>query len=206
MSAKQHKLPKNWPSNLQFISSLDISKDLSKYLEIASGICRFSPKDIAAMERISISKFYGFSSSKQLSVSPTALNSVKIESLADKPSHPASPYFGLFATKNLSPGQLIIPYYGKVTTSENASETSDYCLRLNCLAVDADSSGNEGRYVNDYRGILDKPNAEFKEFINTDYNRVEMGIFVISSKLHGGIKKKQEICVSYGKGFWSARK
>ncbi|OLY79246.1 hypothetical protein AYI68_g6689 [Smittium mucronatum] len=205
MGDKNQKTPKNWPNDVKFVSDLQFSGDLSKNLQVGNPNCSFGKRDIELMQKISVSKIYGLNSTQHIYRNPTALKTVRIDSLADFPNHPASPYYGLFATKNLLSGQLIIPYYGLVTKNQDAFEESDYCLRLNNLAVDANSIGNEGRFVNDYRGILDKPNAEFKEFINIDLNRIEMGIFVISNKSKEGIKKKQEICVSYGKGFWSAR-
>jgi len=66
--------------------------------------------------------------------------------------------------------------------------------------VDASVMGNEARFVNDYRGIRDKPNAVFVE------NRTPQGelrISIWSSK--DPIKKGDEILVSYGKSWWRSR-
>lgn len=93
---------------------------------------------------------------------------------------PACGQAGLFATRDLAPGTLILPYLGEVhigtapfgctaaTTSTSASTDdptngeaydyakSDYDLWLDReadLAVDAARAGNEARFVNDYRGV-----------------------------------------------------
>lgn len=90
--------------------------------------------------------------------------------------------------------------------------------------------GNEARFINDYRGVADRPNAEFKEVWNERRKErgmvsqptadqlsfsvtvtyvVSQGVWVLPEGKSGkgkGIKKGQEILVSYGRGFWGARK
>lgn len=111
---------------------------------------------------------------------------------------------------------------------------SDYDLSLDRemgLAIDADKMGNEGRFVNDYRGVRDRPNAEFRDVLvkMTGMGKgrgVErgVGVFVKMAKVgkgkgfgrggrgggggggEEGIKKGEEILVSYGRGFWSSRR
>lgn len=60
--------------------------------------------------------------------------------------------------------------------------------------------GNEARFINDYRGIAEKPNAVFLDS-RTAAGELRMGIW--SGK--GVIKKGDEILVSYGKAWWQAR-
>lgn len=128
------------------------------------------------------------------------------------PSHPANGQSGLFAAKDLPPGSFILPYIGEVHGQAAAHEASDYDLSLDRdieLAVDAARSGNEARFVNDYRGVpgVERPNAEFRE--GWDGKERAMGVWVLPAGKAGkgkGIKKGEEILVSYGRGFWGARK
>lgn len=77
------------------------------------------------------------------------------------------------------------------------------------IGIDADMWGNEARFINDYRGIAERPNAEFREVWDERRKERGMGVFVLpegKSKQGKGIKKGEEILVSYGRGFWGARK
>lgn len=119
------------------------------------------------------------------------------------------------ASKPLSPGSHILDYLGHYheILPEDTDETSDYDLVLardvgatgRGVAIDARYAGNEARMINDYRGVAVKPNAEFRE---RDDSGV-MGVFVVVNngvKGFKGIKKGEEILVSYGRSFWSERK
>ncbi|RMD40560.1 hypothetical protein DV735_g4570, partial [Chaetothyriales sp. CBS 134920] len=91
--------------------------------------------------------------------------------------------------------------------------------------------GNEARFINDYRGVADRPNAEFRDVIvlhnggnkggSGKKKERGVGVFVkkaskskASKRKQGskredddvGIRKGEEILVSYGRGFWSARR
>lgn len=77
------------------------------------------------------------------------------------------------------------------------------------LYLDSRYWGNESRFVNDYRGIAQKPNVEFRSFIQNDSastsdesqeddkQRFQMGLF--STRL---IRKGQELVINYGKSYW----
>jgi len=106
--------------------------------------------------------------------------------------------FGLFAAKNIPSRTYLLDYLGEVHCDDRPS--SDYDLSLYrsldglvSVGVDASAMGNEGRFVNDYRGIRAKPNAQFEE------RRIENGELRMSiwtgSKV---IKKGEEILVSVG--------
>lgn len=60
--------------------------------------------------------------------------------------------------------------------------------------------GNEARFVNDYRGIANKPNALFIE-VKTTTGEMRMSVWSGSEP----IPKGKEILVSYGKAWWRAR-
>ncbi|KAI0477182.1 hypothetical protein GGR56DRAFT_393242 [Xylariaceae sp. FL0804] len=141
----------------------------------------------------------------------------------DSPSHPAKGQFGLLASRQLPPGSLILPYYGVVhsslpphaSTHGSTHEKSDYDLWLDRdagLALDAEKAGNEARFINDYRGIAERPNAEFRECWDTRTRERCMAVFVLPAgknagkKATSGIAKGEEVLVSYGKGFWGKRR
>jgi len=84
--------------------------------------------------------------------------------------------------------------------------SSDYDLSLyRCqngvsVGIDASMMGNEARFINDYRGIRTRPNAIFVER-RTTKGELRMSIWSSAE----GIKKGEEIVVSYGKAWWRAR-
>lgn len=138
--------------------------------------------------------------------------------------HPAHGQRGLFAAEDLEPDRFVCLYLGHVHNN-SLSDTdphSDYDLCFDRdvdLSVDAAKSGNQSRCANDYRGIAERPNAEFRDcFIKvpcikraggTRWER-RVGIFVLSAGKAGkrkhGIKGGEEILISYGKQFWESRK
>lgn len=130
----------------------------------------------------------------------------------NEPPHPAHGQNGLFTTKRIPSGTMIIPYLGMIHGQSEKHSESDYDLSLVRLgsvhpqnptpgiavelAIDADKMGNAARMVNDYRGTGRKANAEF---------RAVNGRMELWSLSTGAIAKGDEILVSYGKGFWQAR-
>ncbi|KAK0967748.1 hypothetical protein LTR54_018258 [Friedmanniomyces endolithicus] len=96
---------------------------------------------------------------------PTPL--LEIRTIKDE-KHSAAGQRGLFATQHLGPDSFICLYLGHVHTNTMSDEDahSDCDLSLDHdigLNVDAARSGNESRYTNDYRGIAERPNAEFRD-------------------------------------------
>ncbi|KAI8589588.1 hypothetical protein BDZ88DRAFT_417357 [Geranomyces variabilis] len=120
------------------------------------------------------------------------------------PSHPAFGQCGLFASTCLPARSHVLDYVGQVRLAADASETSDYILsfdRVTALSLDAEFAGGEGRFCNDYRGVCDKANVEFDPYRDSKTGQVKMGIWVLAKD----IKKGDELCVSYGKGWWRER-
>ncbi|WVR07025.1 hypothetical protein IAU60_004064 [Kwoniella sp. DSM 27419] len=142
--------------------------------------------------------------------------------------HPANGQLGLFAKGKIKGEQLILPYLGVLHatfTVEGEDEPikdehsdSDYdlsLLRLSssdprnpftgkhvAIGVDASRAGNAGRFVNDYRGVKESgPNAEFR-IGKGEHGELRMEIW----SLKVGVGKGEEILVSYGKGWWGARR
>ncbi|KAJ4134593.1 hypothetical protein BFJ70_g14710 [Fusarium oxysporum] len=141
----------------------------------------------------------------------TPCNLVKIQPISE-PSHPANGQSGLFAAQNLAPGSFILAYLGRVHSGSASSTESDYDLWLDReldAAVDAANEGNEGRFVNDFRGVGERANAEFRTVWCERWGELCVGVWVLGGgkkKKGVGIKKGEEILVSYGKGFWGERK
>ncbi|CAG8778257.1 16739_t:CDS:2, partial [Acaulospora colombiana] len=87
--------------------------------------------------------------------------------------HPANGQGGLFASRKIPPNTFMLFYIGEVHAETR--ETSDYDLSLLKtttddgsivhVGIDAQSMGNEARFINDYRGIKERPNAVFKEVV-----------------------------------------
>ena len=143
--------PKNWPSSIQYVTSLRYSDALS-------------PTQFSTLRTQSVASI-----PKPPTQYPNPL--VKITSITDA-RHPACGQAGLFAVKDLKPDRFVIEYFGTVHATADADQAdgtikqadphaaSDYDLsldRYSGLAIDAAIYGNEARFINDYRGIRDRP-------------------------------------------------
>jgi len=131
---------------------------------------------------------------------PKRHKKVSICKIAD-PGHPAYGQHGLFATANLPPRSHILDYRGFCTLCGDESSTSDYTLRMGDLTVDAAQMGTEARYINDFRGTgAPRANAAFEER-RDEAGRCVMGVWAGDR----GVRKGEEVLLSYGKGFWTQR-
>ncbi|KAG9247193.1 SET domain-containing protein [Calycina marina] len=193
-----HGLPKNWPSHTPYLTTQSFSPTLDQ--AVAASL-RTRPKDA---QDITAAK------------GPCAL--VKITPIST-PTHPACGQAGLFAVRDLKPGTFILQYLGVVHAPSTAAPEkrdlhaeSNYDLSLDRelgACIDADAMGNEARFINDYRGIGNRPNAEFKEIWDPRKRERGMGVWVLGEGKSGkgkAIRKGEEILVSYGRGFWDGRK
>lgn len=200
MGGQNKAIPRNWPENLPYLTAPAYSPSLAKTQLQA---IRSKPSSTSEVREIGPDWKPG----------PCSL--VKITPIADT-QHPAHGQAGLFATRHLAPGSLILPYLGEVHAADSeAHVSSDYDLWLDRdggVAVDASRMGNEARFVNDYRGVpgAAKPNAEFCEVWDGRRSEKGMAVFVLpaakKNRAKGsGIAKGHEILISYGKGFWGQR-
>ncbi len=222
-------LPKNWPSSIPYLSKPTCSERLTKGQLTA---LRTQPKDVpevpastplspcAAVRITLITSVYSF------------FPYIRSDAPSDT-KHPACGQRGLFATKDLPPGSFILCYIGELHSSVSDADKaeygeSDYDLTVDReadIAVDAREMGNEARFINDFRRVPAAPgaetkkgkegqavaNAEFREMWDGRPGRGErcMGVFVLcegNKRKSQGVKKGEEILVSYGRGFWDARK
>ncbi|KAJ2898576.1 SET domain-containing protein [Zalerion maritima] len=198
--------PKNWPSSLPYLKVPRYSKNLTpEQLQLV----RQQPR-AGTVHVIPANEPRG----------PTSV--AKITPIVN-PSHPANGQAGLLAARDLKPGQLIVQYIGELHSSCSAEDVaehsqSDYDLWIDRdagVAVDASRAGCEARFVNDFRGVADRPNAEFREVWDAARKERGIAVFVLPERkgtkarsgpqTKSGIKKGSEILVSYGKGFWGGR-
>ncbi|OIW24830.1 hypothetical protein CONLIGDRAFT_690466 [Coniochaeta ligniaria NRRL 30616] len=201
-------LPKNWPPPLPYLQTPSYSPSLTPSHLTALRTPPPPPEDPLP--------------SLPLPRGPSPL--VRITPITD-PLHPAHRQSGLFATRDLRPGELIVPYLGLIHSGAAADAKSDYDLwldRAGDVAVDAAAMGNEARFVNDYRGVPDgaektkkkrRPNAEFRDVWWEDLGERGMAVFVLPAGKRAvgrartvGVGRGEEILVSYGKGFWGGRR
>ena len=202
-SRSPHAVPRNWPPSIRYLTRPVYSQVILE--AIAAGAP--SPAHATAVDPPVI----------RLPLQPSSTVAIHPITRVD---HPAFEQHGLFARVALAPSSLVVPYLGYVHGENDRDENSDYDLSLDrekCVGVDARSMGNEARMVNDYRGVAHEPNAEFRELVYVKngvkgqvVNERGIGVFVraMSKKQKGwvGIKKGEEILVSYGRSFWKERK
>jgi len=172
--------PKHWPTHVQHLTV---------------------PKFHSSVSADAISYLKGGSSTR--SSLPPAPPSLGVIRPITHPSHPAHGQHGLFAASKIPPQTLIVEYIGEVHSDDRPTSDYDislYRFRHESVGVDATVMGNEARFVNDYRGIRPKPNAQFLDRW-TAGGDLRMCIWSLS----GGIRKGDEIVVSYGKAWWAAR-
>ncbi|CAK4032218.1 hypothetical protein B0A54_05901 [Lecanosticta acicola] len=212
-SSNAQRIPENWPSEITFLRDHTYTPNV-----LSSDL----------VEKLSRAPSSDHDSWIKLPPTSPALISpnpqIFIETITAPPTHPAMGQRGLFAAQHLPPDTCILLYLGLVHTN-SLSDTdphSDYDLNLDRelgLSVDAATCGNESRCANDYRGIAERPNAEFSDcFVQVPSSKRAEGvrwerrvaISVLSAGKAGlrkaGIKAGEEILVSYGKGFWEGRK
>lgn len=169
--------PKNWPASLPYLTHPSHSPHLAKEQLQALKV----RGDIDDGASIPASLPFGPSAAVKITPITTA-------------HHPACGQAGLFAARALAPGSLVVPYVGVVHSGVAAHEGSDYDLWLDRdadIAVDAAAAGNEARFVNDYRGVRERPNAEFREAWDPRRGERTMAVFVLPApKKNPGNKKK----------------
>ena len=184
--------PKGWPDQITFLAKPTYSNLMDPYI-----IQKLHSKPAGAKVHPHVS-------------GPCAAVNIR---LILSSGHPAYQQRGLFASRDLAPGSLILPYIGFVHGPQDTDHESTYDLSLDRelgVGVDATTMGNEARFINDYRGISSSgPNAEFKEVwveVGKENTERRMAVYVLhagkSGRRSSGIKKGEEILVSYGKGFW----
>ncbi|KAJ3175929.1 hypothetical protein HDU87_005593 [Geranomyces variabilis] len=191
--------PKNWPAGVKFLATNHWSDSIP--LEL---LAFYVPKQWPPPPQSPASAATPPPTHTPFPVKEaTKERRVSVKKITD-PSHPAFGQCGLFAATALAARTHILDYVGQVRLAADASETSDYILsfdRVTGLSLDAEFAGGEGRFCNDFRGVCAKANVEFDPYRDSKTGQVKMGIWVLAKD----IKKGDELCVSYGKGWWRER-
>lgn len=181
--SKKLQPPCNWPEGVLYINQLLWSKliptELKNNYKPPLG---FSAPDQFIAQHVNV-----------LDVIPDPKQSrrnVRIRKI-DDPNHPCFGAYGLFAAQVLQPKSHVIDYLGVVEYRETYNQKSDYVLRFGPdLSIDAEKMGNEGRFCNDYRGIGQKPNVCFLNYMDQRTKEIKVGVFVIGKEK---IKKGEEL-------------
>ncbi|KAJ7655163.1 SET domain protein [Mycena polygramma] len=173
---------KSWPPDIRYISTCSYHSSVSQ------------------STRVLLTR--GDAASEAAPTGTTNNGNLVVIRRISEPSHPAFGQVGLYAARKIQAKTRIVDYIGEIHCDERPESDYDLSLDRNLnVGIDASKMGNEGRFVNDYRGIpgQDKPNAIFVDIRRPSG---ELGIVIESSRT---IKKGEEILVSYGKAWWQAR-
>ncbi|KAJ3296485.1 hypothetical protein HDU79_006510 [Rhizoclosmatium sp. JEL0117] len=227
------RIPRFWPKDVQFIIDYTLSEDLNL-------------SSLPPVSQDQITKH----NLQLLNPKPYAAPHAHIQPITD-PKHPAHGQNGLFASRDLGNNTHIVDYVGQVISADSPQiKTSDYVLDFGgggegCvilrddgtedrLSIDGGAMGNEGRMVNDFRGVplvvdyskksyaagkkkgsdnpafamwanKSKPNVEFRSYVNrSEEGNGEMRMGLFVC-VPEGVKAGRELLISYGKGYWKAR-
>jgi hypothetical protein len=125
------------------------------------------------------------------------INGIEIKIITD-PSHIVCGERGVFAEKEFKVGDIIGQYTGKIVTSDAfgkyvASLKTDDDL----LGVDAENTGNEMRFINDYRNIKPEPNCQLS---HTSVDGKPIVLVCVVKQ----INENDELLLNYGEGYWKS--
>ncbi len=188
-SHHHHKQQELWPANVTFSNNYDWEPSVSTDVKE-----KYCPSNKIRQRANCFSR------------------NVYFKRITDK-DHPAYGEFGLYcALAHAKPGQWLLDYVGRVTPGEDQNKESDYVSDFgehSELACDADVLGNEARFLNDFRNTGRYPNVEFN-FRRDKHGEFRQGVYVkqvkeAKEKGFDGIKKDEELLVSYGKSYWRSR-
>ena len=171
----------DWPSTVEFSNNYRWSNDIPKSIKD-----QYTPSNNNIRQR-----------ANRLS------NRVYFKKITD-PNHPAHGQFGLYcALDHAKPGSWLLDYVGHISLGEDQDKTSDYVSDFgekSELACDANTYGNEARFLNDYRNTGSYPNVEFNK--RRDANgELRQGVFVredTDSRVKpgfDGVRKDEELLV-----------
>eukprot|EP01120_Amphizonella_sp_Union-15-10_P008317 TRINITY_DN2978_c0_g1_i4.p1 TRINITY_DN2978_c0_g1~~TRINITY_DN2978_c0_g1_i4.p1 ORF type:complete len:334 (-),score=44.30 TRINITY_DN2978_c0_g1_i4:66-1067(-) len=117
-------------------------------------------------------------------------------------NHPCNGERGLFAAKDLDEGIFLGEYTGTVSWDQKTVNYSLYAMdfthegsKEGFIKLDADRTGNELRFINDFHGISTSPNTLFRKV----WVEQEMKVLSVVTE---PIKKGQEFTVDYGEQYW----
>eukprot|EP01012_Entosiphon_sulcatum_P065183 TRINITY_DN94062_c0_g1_i1.p1 TRINITY_DN94062_c0_g1~~TRINITY_DN94062_c0_g1_i1.p1 ORF type:complete len:384 (+),score=44.85 TRINITY_DN94062_c0_g1_i1:34-1185(+) len=120
-------------------------------------------------------------------------DSVTIRPIVDT-SHPLRGERGVFALHQIAAGTLLFPYAGLVGPHKVGRYVAELCCGW---AVDAESAGNESRFINDWHGIAKAPNCRFEE-----QRCPKTGKYLVVVRCVTEVPAGKELLIDYGRGFW----
>ena len=113
-------------------------------------------------------------------------------------SHPVNNHFGLYATKEWEPIEIVGQYTGELKTGDvggrYVASITPYTTH-SLYHIDAENIGNEMRFINDYRGISSEPNVKLT---STFIDRLPRVIVITIKPIH----IDEELLLDYGEDYW----
>ena len=125
------------------------------------------------------------------------IKNVKIKLINDE-NHICNGEYGLYAINKIKKFQILGEYTGKITSTGGRYVAGFKNLEYtNNFGVDAQDSGNELRFINDYRNINTKPNT----ILENTYIDKRPKILVIATD---DIDEDEELLLDYGTGYYNS--
>ncbi len=127
---------------------------------------------------------------------PTLAQFVEVQRIRDS-THPAYPGFGIFATQDIAAGTEIGQYTGlkRPKSRTNDSESLYIAALTPETDVDAERTGNEIRFINDYRNTGQTPSVEYIRYRRS--HTVFLGV-----KTTREVRRGEELLIDYGEQYW----
>ncbi|TPX64526.1 hypothetical protein SpCBS45565_g05808 [Spizellomyces sp. 'palustris'] len=183
-----NSIPPNWPRSLLYLTHNVWAPDIPAVQR--TPYLHHTVSEAAEDDGIPV---------KKVKVHTGPCPDVEIRAITEK-SHPAFGQNGLYAKKRISPFSFLLDYRGTIQCSSNVSLQSDYTLLFDGdLTIDAQNSGSEARFINDFHNISSRPNAAFDTYRDAITGEVRVGVWALNQWIGPG----QEILVPYGGEYWS---
>jgi SET domain-containing protein len=129
--------------------------------------------------------------------SKNILKGFQVKKIVDK-THPCYNQCGLFSTTKWYSYDIVGEYKGEILSiyDVNRSIPSDYFAGFSIdgfqgIGIDAQKYGSEMRFINHYKGISQKPNVKFVDYIDDASTRI---MVVCTREINVG----EELVVDYG--------
>ena len=157
------------------------------------------PQNWPSSSGITYKNTVNYQGSNAMKTQHTLKDFVYIKKISDK-THPLYGQYGVFAQKGFRQYDILGQYTGNLVRSDLSKEYkgSLYTAFL-CESYDinADRSGNETRFINDYRDIQEKPNVALRTGI---VNKKPVVLFICCNDISPG----DEILTDYGTQYWES--
>ena len=122
------------------------------------------------------------------------IDGITVEKILDS-NHVLNGEYGVFAEKKFKIGDVIGQYTGKIVYGNVSGRYVAELTNTTELNINAETEGNETRFINDYRNIKNKPNCCISRTI-IDNKPCVLFIVIDVINIH------DEILVDYGTNYW----